>query len=299
MKSTIGLLGLWLTRAGLLFMRLAAHLPLPVIRAMGVVLGWLLYMLVGSRRRVVHTNLALCFPDQSLAERRKLARQSFVYFAQAWLDRSWLWHAPVAVVQRRVQITGALDQLAGNDPVVVFVPHFVGLDAAWGGVARRIPRPSCSIYTDQSNKLIDDWILQGRRRYGGLKLFSRAEGVKPVVSAVRKGMPLYLLADMDFGPEESVFVPFFGVQAATVPSLPRFARLGKAKVFAVLCRMTAQGYDIEALPFWQNYPSDDVMADTALMNARLQDYIATMPAQYYWVHKRFKTRASGEPSLYP
>jgi KDO2-lipid IV(A) lauroyltransferase len=93
-------------------------------------------------------------------------------------------------------------------------------------------------------------------------------------------------------------VPFYGVQAATVPSLPRFARLGKAKVVPVVPRMTPTGYDVEVHPVWENYPSNDVEADTALMNARLQGYIDTMPSQYYWVHKRFKTRPPGEPSVY-
>ena len=93
-------------------------------------------------------------------------------------------------------------------------------------------------------------------------------------------------------------MPFYGVQAATVPSLPRFARLGKAKVVPVIPRMTPWGYDVEVHPVWENYPSNDVEADTALMNERLQGYIDTMPSQYYWVHKRFKTRPPGEPSVY-
>jgi KDO2-lipid IV(A) lauroyltransferase len=103
---------------------------------------------------------------------------------------------------------------------------------------------------------------------------------------------------MDFGAEESVFVPFYGVQTATVPSLSRFARLGRAKVVPLLPRLTRTGYEVQVLPAWEDFPSDDPVADTARMNARLRDYIATMPAQYFWVHKRFKTRPAGAPSLY-
>ncbi|MGH8848889.1 MAG: lipid A biosynthesis acyltransferase, partial [Polaromonas sp.] len=172
------------------------------------------------------------------------------------------------------------------------------MDAAWGGLAQRVPRLSTTIYTDQSNKLVDQWILRGRQRFGHLRLFGRVDGVKPIVAALREGQPLYLLPDMDFGPDDSVFVPFYGIPTATVPSLPRFARLGRAKVVPLLSRITAAGYEVQILPAWTDYPSDDPVADTALMNARLQDYIATMPAQYYWVHKRFKTRPDGEPSLY-
>lgn len=286
------------SRAGIVFMQILAILPLSWIRALGTLLGWLLYGLVGSRRRVVQTNFALCFPECSEAERRRLAQQTFVYFAQAWLDRSWLWHAPQAWVRRRVQLTGAVQELTGSEPTVIFLPHFVGLDAAWAGVALQVPRSSTTIYTDQSNKLVDEWILRGRQRFGHLRLFGRIDGVKPIVAALREGHPLYLLPDMDFGPDDSVMVPFYGLPTATVPSLSRFARLGRAKVLPLLPRITASGYEVEVLPAWADFPTPDPVADTAFMNARLQDYIATMPAQYFWVHKRFKTRPEGEPSLY-
>ena len=286
------------TRSGILFMRLLAMLPLSLVRAMGKLLGWALYMAVVSRRRVVRTNLLLCFPDRPDEEIRALTRQTFVYFAQAWLDRSWVWHAPKSWILRRVTLTGAVHELTGTEPTVVFVPHFVGMDAAWGGVTLRIPRLSTTIYTDQSNKLIDRWILRGRRRWGNMRLFGRIEGVKPVVSAVRQGQPLYLLPDMDFGPQESLFVPFYGVPTATVPSLSRFARLGRAKVVAVVVKMTPTGYEVEILPAWENFPTLDVVADTALMNKKLESYINAQPAQYFWVHKRFKTRPEGEPGVY-
>ena len=289
----------WLaTQAGIGLMKALAFLPLPVIRALGTGLGRVLYVLIGARRRVVHANFQACFPELSEGERHKLARQTFVCFSQAWLDRAWLWHAPKAWVQRRVRLTGALHELQSNEPTVMFLPHFVGLDAAWAGVALAMPRASTTIYTDQSNKLVDKWILQGRQRFGHLRLFGRIEGVKPIVAALRQGQPLYLLPDMDFGPDESVFVPFFGIQTATVPSLSRFARLGRAKVVPLLPRLSPDGYEVQVMPAWQDFPSNDTVADTARMNARLQDYIATMPAQYYWVHKRFKTRPEGEASLY-
>ena len=295
LKNTLGRLA---SHAGILFMKVLAFLPLAWVRALGTLLGWVLYALVVPRRRVVLRNFAVCFPDMPLPERRRLARQTVVYFAQAWLDRAWLWHAPRAWVQRRVTLTGAVHELAGPDPTVIFLPHFVGLDAAWAGVALQLPRPSTTIYTDQSNKLVDQWILRGRQRFGHLRLFGRADGVKAIVAALRDGQPLYLLPDMDFGPDESVFVPFYGVSTATVPSLARFARLGHAKVVPMLPRLTKAGYEVQVLPAWQDFPSADAQADTALMNARLQEYINTMPAQYFWVHKRFKTRPEGEDSLY-
>lgn len=288
----------WATHSGILFMRLLAMLPLFVVRFLGLLLGWALYALVGARRRVVMVNLSLCFQELPAHDIQRLARKTFVYFAQAWLDRSWIWHAPQSWVQRRISLSGAVHELEGATPTVIFLPHFVGLDAAWAGVALRVPRPSTTIYTDQSNKLVDSWILRGRRRFGYLRLFGRADGVKPIVTAIKAGQPLYLLPDMDFGPNESVFVPFYGLPTATVPSLARFARLGQAKVVPIVAHMTATGYDVRVLPAWPNYPTGNATEDTAFMNQQLESYINEQPAQYYWVHKRFKTRPEGMPEVY-
>ena len=98
--------------------------------------------------------------------------------------------------------------------------------------------------------------------------------------------------------QEAVFVPFFGVPTATLTSLSRFARMGRAKVVPVLTRLTAQGYDVEVLPAWQDYPGEDPLADAEAMNRYLEGYIERMPTQYYWVHKRFKIRPQGEDSVY-
>lgn len=282
-----------LTRVLLELIRWLSYLPLAWVRALGYALGLALYVLIPSRRRVVWTNLALCFPTWSRREIRTRAVQTFVHFAQAWLDRGWLWHGAPAVTLRRLHLTGAVGELHGTQPTVIFAPHFVGLDAGWTALTQQIPRQFTTIYTDQANKVSDAWILAGRKRFGSARLFGRIEGVKPILAALKNGEPLYLLPDMNFGPEESVFVPFYGVDAATVPSLSRFARLGRAKVVPVIACMTPQGYEIKVLPAWENFPTGDLVADTALMNLRLQGYIDAMPSQYYWVHKRFKDRPAG------
>ena len=287
-----------MSQLGILFMRLLAHLPLRLIRAMGWVLGRFLYIVVVPRRRVVHTNLALCFPEWTGHRRSAVAQRIFVIFSQAWLDRSWLWHGDSEVVRRRLKLVGEVAELEGKEPTVIFAPHFIGMDAGWTALTQQMQRDFTTIYTDQANKVVDAWILASRRRFGTGRLFGRADGVKTIVAALRQGAPLYLLPDMNFGPEESVYVPFYGVQAATVPSLSRFARLGRAKVVPVVTRMTREGYEVQVLPAWRDFPTDDVVADTARMNRELQVYIDTMPEQYYWVHKRFKSRPEGMPAVY-
>ena len=287
-----------MTHPGILFMRALAPLPLGVVRALGNALGRLLFVAARPRRRIALTNLRLCFPHWTEAERVALARRNFVYFTQAFLDRSWLWHGDPAVVRQRLRITGAVDDLSREGAVVMFAPHFYGMDAGGSAVMQQIDRPACTIYSTQPNAALDEWMQRGRQRFGDATLLSRTEGVKPIVRALREGKMLYLLPDMDLGPHESVFVPFYGVPTATVPSLSRFARLGHARVVPVITRLTDFGYEVKVHPAWPDYPTADATADAALMNRHLQDYIDEMPEQYYWVHKRFKTRPPGEPSLY-
>lgn len=274
--------------------RLVALLPLPWLRSIGWLLGRILHVLVRSRRRVVMTNLRLCFPAWTEQKIHKCSVDVFVHFVQSWLDRGWLWHASPALTRERLHLVGAVHELAGNDPLVIFAPHFMGLDAGWTALTQQIPRRFSTIYTNQANLVSDAWILQGRKRFGEVCLFGRSDGVKAILTGLKKGDPLYLLPDMNFGPEDSVFVPFYGVQAATVPSLSRFAKLARAKVVPITSRMTKWGYDIEVHASWTDFPSNDIVADTAQMNARLQTYIDSMPSQYYWVHKRFKDRPAGE-----
>ncbi len=287
-----------LSRLGIRLMRLLGRLPLAWVRALGCFFGCVLYGLAAPRRRVAWTNLRLCFPQRSTPQIRVLAVRTFIHFAQAWLDRGWLWHGSPEMVRRRLTLSGAVNELMGSDPTVIFAPHFVGLDAGWTALTQQLSRQFTTIYTDQSNKVIDGWILAGRQRFGRVRLFGRIAGVKTIVAALRAGEPLYLLPDMNFGPEESVFVPFYGVSAATVPSLSRFARLSRAKVVPVLTRLTRHGYEVQIMPSWPDFPSDDAVADTALMNQRLQAFIDTMPDQYFWVHKRFKDRPPGMPGVY-
>lgn len=283
---------------GVLVMRTLSTWPLPWLRAMGWALGMILYGLAGPRRRVAMTNVRLCFPGLSLAQRKGLVRRHFVCFAQAWLDRAWLWHGTPVVVRQRLALTGDDSALRGTGSVVIFAPHFVGMDAGGIALMLMLKLRMTSIFTNQSNPVINQWMLDGRQRFGQIRMFDREDGVKPIVSSLRRGEPLYLLPDMNFGPSESIFVPFYGHAAATVPSLSRFAKLGRAQVVPVITRMTRTGYDVQVMSPWPDFPTGDVHADTALMNLRLQGWIDTMPEQYYWVHKRFKTRPEGEPSFY-
>ncbi|SDM70330.1 KDO2-lipid IV(A) lauroyltransferase [Oryzisolibacter propanilivorax] len=286
-------------RFGIALLNLLGRLPLPVLRALGAAIGRVLFVLAAPRRRVALRNLELCFPEMPQSERRVLARQSFEVFCQTFLDRGWLWSAPEALVRRRVRLSGAVHELDGDTPTIVFAPHFYSMDAGGLALPLNTTREFTSIFATHPNPVLDAWFMAGRQRFGTVRMLNRADGVKPIISCVRKGGLLYLLPDMDYGPNDSVFVPFFAVpHAATIPSLSRFARLGRAKVVALYSRMTPQGYEAVLTPAWEHFPTDDAVADTARMNRELEAAIRRMPAQYYWVHRRFKTRPEGQAPLY-
>lgn len=287
-----------ISQLGLKLFQLLGFLPLPVLRAMGLWLGVVLYMGAKWRRHVVLQNLRVCFSEKTEAQRKTIAKQAFIYFAQAWFDRSWLWHRSASCIRERVGFTGAVDELHADVPTVIFAPHFVGLDVGWTLLTLSIPKHFITIFTPQSNPVAGAWMTRGRSRFGQVQLLQREDGVKTIVSSLRNNAWLYLLPDMNFGPEESIFVPFFGEPAATVPSLSRFAKLGRARVLPVVTRMTSSGYEVEVLKAWGDFPTVDAQADTALMNQRLETYIQEMPAQYFWVHKRFKTRPEGAKLIY-
>ena len=283
------------------FMRLLSIMPLRFIRGLGQLLGWLLWALMKSRKHIVQTNLRLCFPEKPIEEIKQLTRAHFVQFAQSLLDRAWLWHAPMSVVESRLKWLGtpaAFSQLAADTPKIILAPHFVGLDAGGLALTLKASKPVAFIFVPQHSKVMDTWVNEGRQRTGNVKPYFRHEGVKQIMSGLRHGEILHLSPDMDFGPEESLFVPFMGVNTATVPSLSRFARLGRAQVLTLVTRMTPQGYEMTLQEAWDNFPTAHLFEDTLRMNTELAEHIRAMPTQYYWVHKRFKTRPEGEASVY-
>jgi KDO2-lipid IV(A) lauroyltransferase len=280
------------------FFTVWACLPLFVARAIGTLLGWLAFFGARSRRRVATINLGIAFPNLSSDALRALVKAHMVALMVSMLDRIWLWYGPSWLVRKRLRITGDVQALSEPGAIVLFVPHFIGLDAAGMAVTQQLSRPLTDIYTPQSNPVIDAWIYDRRQRFGKIKMYDRAAGVRDVVKDLKAGGMLALLPDMGFGPEESLFVPFFGVSTTTIPSLSRFARLGKARVIPLLSVMTPTGYDIEFRPAWANFPTNDLYADTLRMNQTLEGYIGEHPSQYLWVHRRYKHRPPGQASVY-
>ena len=268
-----------------------------VLARLGSGFGRLLFVLARSRRRIVLRNLELCFPALSAEARQQLARSHFRVLARSFLERGILWWGSAARVRRLVRVEG-LEHLPRDRPSILLAPHFVGLDAAWTRLT--LERDMAGIYANQKNPFFNRLLYRARTRFGHQIALSRQEGVREGVKAIKAGRPFYYLPDMDYGARDSVFVPFFGVPAATITGLPRLARLTGAAVIPCIARMLpgGAGYVITLEEPWRDFPGDDVTADTRRMNAYIEERVRAMPEQYYWVHKRFKTRPAGEASLY-
>ena len=284
-------------RIGLALVWLLRLLPFPILRPLGRGLGLLMYCFARWRRRIAETNLRLCFPDWTEAQLRKTVRALFAATGASLLERGILWWSSPERIRRLVQIEGEEHlEAVGDRPVILLAPHFVGLDM--GGMRLTLDRKAASVYGPQRNRVVDRLLLHGRTRFGNARLISRKEGVRPIIAALKEKYPLYYLPDQDFGPRNAVFVPFFGIPAATVTALPRIAKMAGAVVVPFVTRQTDRGYVARYYPAWENFPSGDVTADTARMNAFIESVVREMPEQYYWLHRRFKTRPPGEPKLY-
>lgn len=286
-------------RVAVFLLWLMHFLPLALQARIGNGLGWVLYKLARSRTRVARINLKLCFPELSDAEREMLVLKHVQSFMRGALEHGLLWWASPARLKRLIRIEGIEHWQAVQDqPVIWLAPHFMGLDV--GGTRINMDHAVVSMYGQQKNPYVMQLLLRSRTRFGRAELFSRQYGIKPVIKAIRGGTPFYYLPDQDFGAKDAVFVPFFGVPAATVTGLSRLAKVARAKVVPLVTRQLpgGQGYVLTFYPAWDNFPSNDVEADTRRMNAFIEQRVREMPEQYFWTHKRFKTRPPGEAKFY-
>ena len=285
--------GSWLA-VGVLW--LVHFLPMRWIGAIGAALGSVLYRF--GRGRVTRINLAMCFPELSQRERHELGLRHFRMLGRNAVELSiMVWGSEKRLLAlTRVEGLEHLQAVAGR-PVIAFAPHFIGLNMGGIRVAYEYPG-TASIYSRQKNPVLDRIFLKARTRFGNPHLVSRQEGLRSVIRVIRSGKPFYFLPDMDFGMRDSIFSPFFGVPTATITALPRLARLTGAAVIPVITRQVGDGYVVRFYPEWKDYPTGDMAADVRRMNAFIEERIREMPEQYFWAHKRFKTRPPGEPNPY-
>lgn len=285
----------------LAFLWIFQWLPLTLQARIGNAVGRLGFRLVASRRRVALRNLELCFPEISSAERERLAKEHFRWLGRSLLERGLLWYAAPQRLRKLIHVEGDVHLAERSDrPVMWLAPHFMALDVAGASVLLFQKRKGISIYQKQSSKVMDAALRRGRLRLGNAEIFSRDEAGRALFRAIRRGDGFFNLPDMDFGTRDAAFVPFFGVPAATLLAPSRMARALNMIVQPVVAEILpgGRGYTVRYEEPWSDFPTDDAVADSARMNRWIESEIRRNPAQYLWVHRRFKTRPPGEPSLY-
>lgn len=291
----------WAARLLLALVWALSLLPLAWQAALGRGLGWLMHALAGARRRVALANVALCLPELSRAQREALVREHFALLARSILERGLLWHASAQRLQRLVRVEGDVGFAERHPgPVMWLVPHFLALEVAGAATQLFQGRSVIDVYTPQSNPVFDQALLRGRGRFGRAQFLRRDDGARALVRAIRGGQVFFNAPDMDFGLRDADFVPFFGHPAATLLAPSRLARSLGMAVQPVVAEILpgGQGWRVVFGPPWHDWPSSDPRADAARMNAWIEAQVRAQPAQYLWVHKRFKSRPPGAPPLY-
>lgn len=269
----------------------------------GRILGRLLPLIMKKRVHIVNTNLKLCFPEQGPDAIKALTKRHFHLLAQSFIDRGLCWYGSQQRIIDTIELRGTehiSKLLEQNQRILMFAPHFIALDAA----ATRLTiflQESATLYTTQSDQAANEIMLSGRSRFNKVHMVSRQDGVRGLIRHLRKGIPVYYLPDMDFGRKGSAFVPFFGVPAATLLSAAQIAAAWDAKVIPITSQLDLNTgkYIVNIGPAVNDFPGQDKPEQaTARLNRIIEAAVMDDIAQYYWVHRRFKTRPTGEPSVY-
>lgn len=282
--------------AGLL--RALAALPYGLVARSGEALGRLLYRLPSKRKRILHTNLRLCFPEKTDQQRDNLARATFQHVIRSYFERGVQWYGSATTLTRLTELHSAIELADVYEQPTIFLGfHFAAIEA--GCMYYSIHHEVASLYTPMSNRAAENISRTQRSRFG-TEMIPRGSSARQTLSVLKSGKPIMLAADMDFGLRDSVFVPFFGVQACTLTAVSRLAKISGARVVPFVTEVLPgyRGYKLRIFEPLQNYPCGDVEADALLTNQFLEAQIQNIPEQYYWVHRRFKRRPEGEPSVY-
>ncbi len=270
----------------------------------GALLGWLARKLLRSRVNIVRVNLQLCFPEHTQQQRDAWLREHFHLLGQSVVDRGLCWFGPPEAITRTISLNGfehiqAL--LDAKRPIILLAPHFIGLDAAATRITLAVEEIG-TIYTRQSDADVDRMMQEGRSRFSNVHLIGRHEGVRRMIRLLRNGVPIYYLPDMDFGRSDgTVFSPFFNVPAATLLATAQIARSCKAAVVPIVTNLDIKTghYSTQVLAPIDDFPGEGSLeAATDRLNKLIEDWVRVDPPQYYWVHRRFKTRPLGEKKFY-
>ncbi len=287
----------WPILAWVALLRLLVLLPYRWQQHIGAGFGWLLSHLARERRHVTHTNLRLCFPDLSDAEHQQMFKKVFRHNGIGLMEAAMAWWAPKSWFEQRVTLKGRehLDAaLAKGKGVIMLGAHFSTLDL--GGLLFSFYYPVNTLYRPNNNPLLDRIIYNGRARF--THNIDRSD-FRSVIRKLKNNEIIWYAPDQDFGMKQSVFVPFFGVPAATLTATTRLTKLNNSPILMLAQHRLSNGtYELELFPIITPFPTGDEIADATRINAEIERAIRKDPEQYMWVHRRFKSHPQGKNFLY-
>lgn len=289
----------WGTWAAIGLLRVAVFMPYSWQLGLGRVVGRLLFHLLARRRRIADRNLALCFPGWPPEARERLLRANFASLGMAFFEVALAWWVSDrrAAALGRVEGLEHLEQaLTRGRGAILLSAHFTTLEL--GARLLRLQRTFRPMYRPSRNPLWDWVILSSRERHVERAIDRR--DIRGTLRALRENEPVWYAPDQDYGREQSVFVPFFGVPAATITATARLAKISGAAVIPFFQHrlQAGQGYLVTLGPPLEDFPSGDLSADAARVNRIIEEQVRAHPEQYLWTHRRFKTRPPGEPRWY-
>jgi KDO2-lipid IV(A) lauroyltransferase len=234
--------------------------------------------------------------------RKKLALKHWKLLCRSFVERGYFWLGNKDKIKQLVQIESEVD-LTDKKPRLYVGMHMVGIEAGLIGLSLHLQElgviQPITLYIQMKNHFFDTRIKFWRERFGS-QMMLRQENIRNFIRAIKNGQFLLLSPDMDLGLKDSIFVPFFKIPTCTVTSISRLAFLSQAEVCAVVTTLNPDGksYTCKISRPWESFPSKDEVVDTLKLNQFFESQIQPRPAEYYWVHKRFKNRPDGQPRFY-
>lgn len=292
----------WLLWLGLTILWLLVQLPYKWLRKMGAGFGYIVYYLASSRRRIVERNLELCFPEMTNEQRQQITKKNFAAMGIAFPEMAISWWWPKKRLSKLIKRVEGLEHLQQaqqqKQGVILMALHFTTLEIGAAMLATLCPLTG--MYREHGNAFFDYIQRSGRERMNPDSEAIERDDIRAMARVLKNGETIWYAPDQDYGAKRSIFVPLFGIPAATVTATTKFARLAKAKVVPFVQQPLADGsgYQLTIYPPLDNFPGESEEVDCLRINQWIEKCVREQVEQYLWAHRRFKTRPNGETSLY-
>jgi KDO2-lipid IV(A) lauroyltransferase len=278
---------------------LIGQLPYRALLPLGSGIGALIAHLPSRRRHIARINIDWCFAEWRVADRaalldanlRDLGRM-LVEFALGWMASDRHLARIPAQIEGLEHLQAARSQGRG---VLLVGGHFSHLELCARLISSHVG--IAGMYRRMDSAVFEWLVLRARLHYADA-MFDK-DDIRGTVKYLRAGGTLWYAPDQDMRSKDTVFAPFFGIPAATITATHHLARMSGALVIPFFHqRLDGGGYTLRLGAPLEDFPGTDILADTTRVNACIEAMVRAAPAQYLWVHKRFKTRPAGERSPY-